>query len=188
VQRQHLRARRPQRLEPLGRFYGPAAAPMAEYYRTLERAHREYAAQVGENPGEHSETINNLKRWTPQVIQAARARLDRATQAAGEDQLLQARIDRAWFSLLFTQAITTAVIGPKTEQAFTAARAAFDRAKRIQRARDIRTNGWGRSLLESPWLESRLNLDTQTGSVGGTGPLNRFDGFRSLQFHQVVDH
>ena len=133
-------------------FYGPAAAPMAEYYRTLERAHREHAAQVGEQPGEESETINNLERWTPQIIRLARTQLDRASQAAGDDQLLQARIDRAWFSLLFTQAITISRVGPKTEEAFAEGQAAFDRAKEIQVARDIRSNNWGRHLLRSFWV------------------------------------
>ncbi len=151
-------------------FYGPAAAPMAEYYRTLERAHREYAAQVNEDlpSGDDHETINNLKRWTPQVIQTARVRLDRATQAAGDDQLLQARIDRAWFSLLFTQAMATSRVGPKTEEAYAAARAAFDQAKRIQVARDIRSSWWGRSLLEFFWLPP---LAAQTGELIMDMPL-----------------
>jgi hypothetical protein len=137
-------------------FYGPAAEPMAEYYRTLERAVREDA----ERAGEENQTCNNLRRFTPEIVAAARAALERATAAAGEGgeeegrggqgregegrggkgrerDLLQARIDRAWFSLLFTETTRIAEVGPHTEEAFAHGREAFARMKEIQQRRNL---------------------------------------------------
>jgi hypothetical protein len=129
-------------------FYGPAAAQMADYYRTLEGAVRDDA----ERAGEANETANNLQRYTPEVIRAARACLRRATQAAGDDDLIKARIDHAWFSLLFTQATATAEVGPYTQEAFRSAKAAFDRMQRIQRERQIFGALWAAPRLREFWV------------------------------------
>lgn len=117
--------------------YGPAAAPMIEYYQTLERG---LMAAV-EAQGEQNTTINNLQAFSPEVVAQARALLAQAQELAGDDDRIRARIDRALFNLLYAETCRISDVGPHTEEAFLAGRESFDLMKAIQRKRNI-CSGW----------------------------------------------
>ncbi len=117
--------------------YGPAAAAMVEYYQTLERG----LMSAVERQGEQNTTINNLQAFSPEVVAKARELLTHAQKLAGDDDRIQARIDRALFSLLYAETCRISDIGPHTEEAFRAGRESFDLMKAIQRKRNICT-GW----------------------------------------------
>ena len=124
--------------------YGPAAAPMAEYYRTLERG----LMTAVEAQGEENATINNLQAFGPAVVAKARELLAQAQDAAGDDDRIQARIDRALFCLLFAETCRISDVGPHTEEAFLAGRESFDLMKRIQRERNICSDRFSATRLK----------------------------------------
>lgn len=124
--------------------YGPAAAPMIEYYRTLESG---LMAAV-EAQGEENATVNNLEAFSPEVVAKARELLAEASTAAADDDLIQARIDRALFSLLYAETCRISEIGPKTNATFQGGRESFALMKTIQRKRNICSG--------SPYTQARL--------------------------------
>lgn len=117
--------------------YGPAAAPMTEYYQTLERG---LMAAV-EAQGEQNASINNLHTFSPEVVARGRGLIAKASDAAADDDRIQARIDRALFNLLYAETCRIADVGPHTEEAFRGGRESFVLLKAIQRKRNI-CSGW----------------------------------------------
>ncbi len=117
--------------------YGPAAAPMTEYYQTLERG----LMGAVEAQGEQNTTINNLHTFSPEVVARGRELIAKAFDAAAGDDRIQARIDRALFNLLYAETCRIADVGPHTEEAFPGGRESFVLLKAIQRKRNI-CSGW----------------------------------------------
>ncbi len=113
--------------------YGPAAAPMTQYYQTLERG---LMAAV-EAQGEQNATVNNLEAFSPEVVARARELLAQAQSVAGDDDRIQARLDRALFNLLYAETCRISDVGPHTEEAFRAGRESFDLMKAVQRRRNF---------------------------------------------------
>lgn len=69
------------------RAFGPAAAPVREYYEALEQARMKYTATDGE-----SGVFGFPKLYTPELLRASQARLDRAAAAVPADSLFAQRV------------------------------------------------------------------------------------------------
>jgi hypothetical protein len=64
-------------------FYGAAAEPMRAYWKRLDEAYANTPTHAGSSYGMH-------KVWTPQLLAASRADLDRAAKLAGDEREKQA--------------------------------------------------------------------------------------------------
>lgn len=87
------------------KFFGPAAAPMRRYYRTLEKGFS--AAPVHPGWG-HAELLDM---WRPDIMRECRAALDQALGLA-KDEMTRKRIDMVNLGFQYLEAYRTMMSGP----------------------------------------------------------------------------
>jgi len=111
------------------RVYGKAGPEIARYFRLLDQA-------VLEAPTHHV-SMNNLGKFTPEILRQGHAILDFAAAAAGDDDTVLARIDRLRYSLLFAELDQIEAAAPQKPELYPALAAVQERIWQLVERRDI---------------------------------------------------